>query len=79
MTAAERREAIASDKTGTGFIFNMFYSELCDMCYCITEDLEEIIIACGLSLEEVNASKALKKGLAKALKEYNADFYTKGD
>lgn len=79
MTETERRAAISADKTGKGFIFDLFYSELCNKCYCITGDIEEVILACGLTPEEINASKALKKGLAKALKEYNADYHIKGD
>lgn len=66
----ERSEAIAADKTGDGFIYDMFLSELANHEYCITYDLEETLDALGLTIEQINADKRLLHGLQKARKKY---------
>ena len=66
----ERKEAIAADKTGEGYICQMFLAELADHEYCITYDYEDTFNALGLTVEEINADKRLLHGLRKATKEY---------
>lgn len=66
----ERADAIAADKTGTGYIYQMFMYELANHEYCITFDLEPTLDALGLTYEEVEKDARLKRGLNKAKKEY---------
>lgn len=66
----EREEAIAADKDGTGFIYDMFLCELANHEYCITYDLEPTLDACGLTEDEVLANPALLAGLKKAREDY---------
>ena len=66
----EKREAIAADTDGTGYIYDMFLYELANHEYCVTYDLEPTLDACGLTEEEVLASPALLAGLKKAKKDY---------
>ncbi len=73
----EMQDAIASDKTGDGFIYDMFIYELANHEYCITYDLEETLNALGLSVEEINADERLLHGLNKAIEDYlktNTDY-----
>jgi hypothetical protein len=64
----EMAEAIAADKTGEGFIFEMFDYELANHEYCITYDLGPTLDELGITIEQVNANPALKHGLALAIK-----------
>ena len=66
----ERKDAIAADTTGNGYIYQMFLYELANHEYCITYDLEETFDALGLTADEVNADKRLLHGLNKAVKTY---------
>ena len=66
----ERTDAIAADKTGKGYIYQMFYYELANHEYCITYDLEPTLDALGLTYEEVEKDARLKRGLEKARKDY---------
>lgn len=66
---AEMAAAIAADKTGEGFIFQMFDYELANHEYCITYDLEPTLNALGLTEEEVNADPRLLWGLSMAIKK----------
>lgn len=66
----EMEKAIAEDKDGTGFIYDMFSYELANHEYCITYDEEPTLDACGLTIEEVNQNKALASGLKKAKRDY---------
>ena len=59
----EMKEAIESDKTGEGFIFDMFDYELSNHEYCITMSVEDTLYALGLTIEEINKNPALIKGL----------------
>ena len=65
----ELQEAIAADKTGDGFIYDMFYTELANHEYSYTMDLGEGIAACGLTVEQINEDPALIHGLKKAADE----------
>lgn len=62
----ELEEAISADTTGTGFIKDMFYSEMCNHEYSYTGDISETLQALGLTAEEVNANPALMAGLKAA-------------
>ena len=66
----ERLDAVASDKTGNGYIKDMFLYELANHEYCITYDLEDTLDALCLTVEQVNADKRLLNGLNKAIKQY---------
>ncbi len=68
--AKEREAAIAGDKTGTGFIKDMFAAELANHEFGYTYELDETLDALGLTLDKVKADKRLRKGLNKALKKY---------
>ncbi len=69
-TIKEMQDAINEDKTGEGFIKDMFKYELANHEYCITYELDSTLDAVGLTIEEVNNSKALRHGLELARKEY---------
>ena len=66
----ETNAAIAADKTGDGFIYDMFYYELANHEYCITYEYDETFDALGLTEEQVFADKRLRHGLEKAEKDY---------
>ncbi len=59
----EMKEAIDADKTGEGFITEMFKYELINHEYCYTSDPTDTLEALGLTEEEVYKSKTLSKGL----------------
>ena len=64
----EMKEAIENDKTGEGYIFDMFSYELANHEYTYTMEITSTLEAVGLTLEEVKASENLSKGLEKAIK-----------
>lgn len=66
----EKQDAITQDKTGDGFIFDMFLYELGNHEYCITYDLDDTLDALGLTAEKINADNRLLHGLNKAIKTY---------
>ena len=68
--AKERKQAIAEDLDGTGYIYQMFAYELANHEYGYTYNIEPALDACGLSVEDVQQNQALKAGLCKALQEY---------
>lgn len=68
--AEEKQKAIDNDKTGTGYIYEMFAYELANHEYCITYDLDETLDALDLTMKEINKDKRLLRGLKKALKKY---------
>ena len=59
-------EAINADRTGNGFIFDMFNYELANHEYCITLDLTDALLSLGLTDAEIVKSKPLQTGLKKA-------------
>lgn len=69
----EMKAAIGNDLDGSGFIKDMFRYELANHEYCITYDLEPTLDALGLSVDDVNASRALLNGLKLAKQEYLAE------
>jgi len=66
--AKEIQDAIDSDTTGDGFIFEMFYYELANHEYIVTYDVTDTLNALGFTEEEVYADKKLLHGLKKAIK-----------
>lgn len=67
----ELKEAIDKDKTGKGFIKQMFEYELSNHEYRYTGELEETLNAVGLTKKSVEEHKALQNGLKLALAKYN--------
>lgn len=65
----ENQSLIEQDKTGEGYIKDMFVSELENHEYCFTCDLEDTLNALELSYEKVISNPNLKHGLELAKKE----------
>lgn len=65
---ADLRAEIRADKTGLGFIKDMFVSELRNHEYGYTLETEEAVDACGFTEAEVEADPRLKRGLEAACK-----------
>lgn len=65
----EMKDAIASDTTGKGFIYDMFRAELSNHEYTYTYDVSDAIAACGVTVEEINADQRLAHGLWKATQD----------
>jgi hypothetical protein len=63
--AEEMEKAIAEDKTGDGFIYDMFNYELANHEYSYTGDITDTLACLGLTLEKVNADERLLHGLKK--------------
>ena len=62
----ELHEAVAGDKTGDGFIYEMFLYELENYEYCCTMDLSETLDALGYTPEDIQADPRLSHGLERA-------------
>lgn len=62
------QDAINEDKTGEGFILDMFNSELANHEFSYTGDLTDALDALGMSLDEIRASDLLIHGLKLAMK-----------
>lgn len=63
---AEMEAAIAEDKTGESFIYEMFLAELENHEYGYTQDASDALDALGYTAEEVVADKRLNRGIALA-------------
>lgn len=72
----EREAAIAGDKTGDGFIFDMVDTIMADHEFGYTQDFTDTLRALGMTVEQVNADERLLHALSKAAKEQTA-FYEK--
>ena len=66
----EIREAIQNDKTGEGFIKDMFLSEMANHEYGYTRDITDTLEACGLSIDDIEENENLKNGLNLAKEDY---------
>lgn len=64
---AEYKRLLKKDKTGNGFIQDMFYSELINHEYCYTQELDDTLDSLGLTLDEINQDSKLRHGLDLAL------------
>lgn len=65
----ELEAAIASDKTGSDFIYEMFLHELYNHEYGYTGDCEETLECLGYTWDEVQQDDRLKYGLEKAMRK----------
>ena len=65
----ELQEAIAADKTGDGFIFDMFFYELGNHEYTYTRDVRPTLETLGITEDDLEKNPALLHGLQKACKE----------
>ena len=65
--AKEEADAVASDRDGNGYIYEMFLEELLNHEYTYTGDLSETLDAVGMTLEQVQKNEPLKNGLRLAL------------
>lgn len=63
---AELTAAIAEDKIGDGFVYQMFLAELADHEYGYTGDADDTLDALGYTMEQVRADKRLLRGFEKA-------------
>lgn len=70
----EMKDAIAEDKTGDGFIYDMFDAELSNHEYGYTQDPTDALRALGLTLDEVYNDTRLKQGFKRACENYKACF-----
>ncbi len=68
----EMNQAIENDKTGEGFIFDMFNYELGNHEYCYTRDIEQTLDALAYTIDDINNNPLLLHGLKKACK-YQTD------
>lgn len=69
----EHNLLIKNDKTGEGYIKDMFVSELNNHEYSYTHDITATLEALELNCEDVINSPTLKHGLELALKDINDD------
>lgn len=64
----QMEDLIAADKTGDGFILDMFYYELCnhEYGYVYDEAIEDALNALGYTMEQIQDDPRLKNGFEKA-------------
>ncbi len=67
--ASEMNDAIMSDATGDGFIYEMFSYELNNHEYGYTGDETEALAALGYDFKQIESDSRLKHGLEKAKME----------
>jgi hypothetical protein len=65
----EFEDAIATDQTGEGFIYQMFLYELKNHEYGYTGDVEETLDALGYDADDIMKDTRLARGLEKAAAE----------
>lgn len=63
----ERTAAIEADKTGNGFIYEMFLYELNNREYSYTQDVDETLAALNITADDLENNTALQHGLDKAI------------
>ena len=69
----ELQQAIDNDKTGEGFIFDMFYYELANHEFAYSREIESTLDALGLTLEQINENMNLSNGLTLAMESIIAE------
>ena len=69
----EIKDQIEADKTGEGFIYDMFYTELANHEYSYTLDPTEALRACSIQPLQIEQDPRLNKGFCKAAKELEAE------
>ena len=62
---------ILNDREGTGFIKDMFSYELANHEYGYTRELDETLIALGITYNDIEENENLQKGLNLAIKDYD--------
>lgn len=67
--AKERQDAIEQDKTGLGFVQDMFVAVLSDTEYPYTGDASDALDRLGYTLQDVMSDKRLLNGLKAAKKK----------
>ena len=67
--ARELTDAIAADKTGEGFILDMFRYELANHEFSYTGEIDDTLDALGLTPQDFDQNPALRHGLQKACGE----------
>lgn len=70
--ANEQEAALAADKTGDGYILDMFRYELGNHEYGYTMDPSDTLDVLGYTLEDIEADPRLKHGLERAMREIKA-------
>lgn len=65
---AERNAAIEADRTGCGFIYEMFLAELAAHEYGYTGEYDDALESLGYTWAQVQADERLLRGLEKAAK-----------
>lgn len=71
-TQERLQKEIDADPDGMGFVKQMFYTELANHEYCLTNDLTDTLEAVGYTAEEVNGNEKLRAGLMAAIDAYKA-------
>ncbi len=71
----EHNELIKADKTGEGYIKDMFVSELENHEYGYTYELDDTLDALELTIEDIENNSALKHGLEIAIKKVLGNNY----
>ena len=67
----ERQAAIDADTTGTGFIYQMFRTELNNHEFSYTQDVDDTLTDLGFTEADINSNPALKAGLIAAIDKIN--------
>lgn len=62
----ETEQAIASDRDGTGFIYDMFVSEMFNHEYGLTHNIDEVLEALGLTADQVNSDERFQSAMKMA-------------
>lgn len=74
----ERKEAVAADKDGTGYLYHMFRYELANHEYAYTRDVSSTLDALGYTLEEIAEDPALSDAFLNAREDYLKEAEEKG-
>ena len=70
----ELQDAISADKSGAGFIYQMFRYELANYEFGYTGEADDALAALGYTEEQIDANPALKAGFEKAKQDiWNQD------
>ena len=69
----EIQESIDNDKTGEGFIYDMFYYELCNHEYSYTGDTSDTLNCLDMTMDIINKNETLLHGFKMARVEAMQD------
>ena len=69
----ELKDAISADKSGDGFIYEMFYYELNNHEYSYTQSFEDTLDALGYTYVDLERDPRLKHGILKAAKKIDRE------